>query len=54
VHFNTKYGDDLGSAIAGGKGGNDTLAVLGILFDKSIQDNEDLASMVYSKMDFRQ
>ena len=32
VHFNSKYGDNIGDAIANGGGAQDTLAVLGIMF----------------------
>ncbi|QQP41960.1 Uncharacterized protein FKW44_016481, partial [Caligus rogercresseyi] len=42
VHFNKKYGDDLAGALGRGRGAFDTLAVLGVLFQVSEEDNPDL------------
>lgn len=43
VHFNTKYGTDLGKAIAEGnnRGKRDSLAVLGTMFEIQEKDNDD-------------
>ncbi len=48
VHFNTKYAWDIGTAIAKGKGAQDTLAVLGIMFRITDQDNEELKPIMKS------
>ena len=43
VHFNTKYGTDIGKAIAEGtnRGKRDSLAVLGTMFEIQEKDNDD-------------
>lgn len=46
VHFNTKYGDELGSAIAKGRGQADTLAVLGIFYRITTEDNKDFQKII--------
>jgi carbonic anhydrase len=46
VHFNEAYGSELGKAVAGGKGANDTLAVLGVLFKIQENDNLDLNAIL--------
>jgi hypothetical protein len=49
VHFNTKYGWELIEAIQKGKGAQDTLAVLGIMFRITRQDNPELEPILHSK-----
>ena len=46
VHFNRKYGDDLGGAIEKGNGAQDTLAVLGIMFRMTEADNKKLQPLI--------
>ncbi len=46
MHFNTKYGSDLGSAIAGGGGAYDTLAVLGIMFQLNPKPSAELQPLL--------
>jgi carbonic anhydrase len=46
VHFKEAYGSELGKAVAGGRGANDTLAVLGVLFKIQENDNLDLNAIL--------
>ncbi len=46
VHFNKKYGDDLGSALAKSKGASDALAVLGVFFAIVDRDNNDIEPII--------
>ena len=53
MHFNRKYGDDLGGAIEKGNGAQDTLAVLGIMFRMTEADNKKLQPLIEGiKFDF--
>ena len=52
VHFNTKYGTDLGSAIAGGKGASDTLAVLGAMFQLVNKNNDKIDPIINGKFKY--
>ena len=53
VHFNTKYGEDIKEAIGGGKGKQDTLAVLGIMFRISgDEDNQDMEPIIKSERNY--
>lgn len=45
VHFKRDYGTTLTQAVTTSKGANDTLAVLGILFEIQEEDNEDLEQL---------
>ena len=46
VHFNSRYGNDIGEAIAGGNGAQDTLAVLGIMFQLHSKPNPKLDPII--------
>ena len=52
VHFNTKYGTDLGSAIAGGKGASDTLAVLGAMFQLVNKNNDKIDPIINGEIKY--
>jgi len=53
VHFNQKYGDDLGGAITKGNGAQDTLAVLGIMFRMTEKDNQKLQPLIETMKDVK-
>ena len=49
VHFNTKYGENFDQAMDVGKGAQDTLAVLAIMFRISEEDNPKLQPLIESE-----